>query len=288
MVPPLRKHFVVFTISVLCVMGLFSCSGGVANDKNNTLLVFASASLRDVMRDVGSAYETKTDTQVTFNFAGSNVLARQIEASPRADIYLSANAQWVQYLAERDLIEAHSQRVFLSNNLVIVSSIDSSWTLDHPSHLASIPFKFLSLGDPDAVPAGRYTKLYLSNLKSSKQDESGGSLEEKSSVWSQVSDRVLPAPDVRAAASAVSHIPNMIGIVYKTDVIASAKLKVLYEIDLRENGQSERVKYMAASVRKADQHPDAANFLNFIMGNQAQSIFAAHGFDTILNDQTLN
>lgn len=295
----LRQNVRVLAFSALCLIGLSSYSGGVANDDDTALLVFASASLRDVMRDVGSAYEQSTGTQITFNFAGSNVLARQIEASPRADIYLSANEQWVTYLAERELIEADSKRVFLSNNLVVVSSVDSTWSLEHPKQLASIPFKFLSLGDPDAVPAGRYAKQYLSKIKSGDitpvtqnkpgtADESVNSLGKTESVWSQVSGRVLPAPDVRAAASAVSHMPSMIGIIYKTDAIASSKLKVLYEIDLREDGQSERVKYVAAAVSKTKPHPSATEFLNFIMDNQAQSIFTAHGFDTILDDPTLN
>lgn len=278
----LLKALNTIVFGALLLACLSGCSESVSNEEDSTLLVFASASLRDVMREVGATYSENTGVQITFSFAGSNVLARQIEAAPKADIYLSANEHWVTYLDDRNLIDADSKRVFLSNNLVVVSSKESDWVLEHPAQLASIPFRFLSLGDPDAVPAGRYAKQYLDSLAAGHS--TGEPADQNETVWSLVSDRLLPAPDVRAAANAVAQLPDILGIIYKTDAIASDKLKVLYEIDLQESDQEERVKYVAASVAKPNQHAHAADFLDFIMKTPAQSIFQSQGFDTILDD----
>lgn len=278
----LRRKSAVLAFSLFFLIYLSACVESISDEKESKLLVFASASLRDVMRDVGAAYTRQSGTQIVFNFAGSNVLARQIEASSRADVYLSANEHWVSYLSDRNLLDDSSRRIFLSNNLVVVASADSSWSLEDPSELASIPFKFLSLGNPDAVPAGRYAKHYLNSVSVKPKEpdtENGGA-----TVWSQVADKLLPAPDVRAAAAAVAHMPNLIGIIYKTDAVASDKLKILYEIELSETGQQERVKYVAARVSKVGVHTSALSFLDFLTGIEAQKIFEQHGFDTILDD----
>lgn len=258
-------------IHLLLVLGLFSgCTDNTAS--KDSILVFSSASLRNVMQDIGNDYQKKTGTSVVFNFAGSNVLAKQIEAATQADIYLSANVQWVEYLAEKDLILNSSKRTFLSNNLVVVAQKDSAWELNDPAQLGSLPFKFLSLGDPAAVPAGRYAKQYLNSI----------------AVWESVKDRVLPAPDVRAAASMVENMSNIIGIVYKTDALASRKLKILYEVKNEGNGQLERVKYVAVSVKKKSSKsqaqqiaPNVSGFLDYLMQDEAKLVFKRHGFATI-------
>lgn len=276
---------IVQRILILFLTSSIFLSAGCAGPKNNNseILVFASASLRNVMQEIAVNYKRKTDISINFNFAGSNVLAKQIEASTQADIYLSANVQWVKYLSDRNLIENSTRRVFLSNNLVIIANKNSSWTLSEPSQLGNLPFKYLSLGDPNAVPAGNYAKQYLNSIESNSSGQN-------ETVWASVKDRILPAPDVRVAASAVEDIEGIIGIVYKTDAIASSKLKILHEIRYEPSSQLEHVKYVAAAVKKntgnSNEFPnstDVQEFLDYLMEEEAQAVFKVHGFEGILD-----
>ncbi len=260
-------------------------SSGCAGPKNNDneILIFASASLRNVMHEVAANYKQKTGVSVRFNFAGSNVLAKQIEASTQADIYLSANVHWVKYLSDRDLIHTSTKKVFLSNNLVIVAHKSSPWSISVPSELAELPFKYLSLGDPNAVPAGSYARAYLKSVYSNSSAQ-------KETVWASVKDRVLPAPDVRAAASIVEDMEGIIGIVYKTDAIVSNQLKILHEITYEPGSTLERVKYVAAGIRKEigknetfPKYSDVQKFLDYLIQDEAQTVFKGHGFESIFD-----
>jgi len=255
-----------------------------ADDK--TLLVFAAASLRDVMQEVAEEYKKQTGVVLVFNFSGSNVLAKQIEASRKADVYLSANAYWMDYLSLRNMIHKNSERVFLSNHLVVVAQKDTHWRMDTISELDELPFRFLSLGDPDAVPAGRYAKQYLKTIQVNNDPN-------EMSVWDSVKDKVLPAPDVRAAAGMVKDMHDIIGIVYKTDAIVS-KLKILHEIHYEDNTGLEQVRYLAAAVNKTvvgdqrsankEKADQVANFLAFLLDRKTQSIFEGHGFTGVSSD----
>jgi len=262
---------------------LFACSEQ-REEADKTLVVFASASLRNVMQDVADKYQQQSGISLVFNFAGSNILAKQIEASSRADVYLSANAHWMNYLSSRSLLMPGSEQVFLSNNLVVVAQKDSNWKFDSVSTMPSLPFRFLSLGNPDAVPAGRYARQYLQSINIEPNSERG-------SVWEAVKGRVLPAPDVRAAASMVEDMQNIIGIVYKTDALASQELKILHEIRYEENSQLERVKYLAAGLSKTGKEREenalrtrmVSSFLHFLLEEKAQKIFKRHGFKPVYN-----
>jgi len=244
----------------------------------DTILVFAAASLRDVMQDIAEIFHQQTGIAVTFNFAGSNVLARQIAAAPKADVFLSANTHWMDYLAKDDRVDVATQRPFLSNNLVFIAHKDSELELITPQQLLDLPFRFLSIGNPQAVPAGHYAKAYLSSVPHNQQN-----------LWHSLSHRILPASDVKAATAMVEAMPDIIGMVYKTDALASSNVRILYEP--QSDGLME-IQYIGAKINKLSSsesthsYRHAISFLDFLSQAESTAIFHKHGFLTLTNLHT--
>jgi molybdate transport system substrate-binding protein len=287
----------VFRLSLFAVLVITGCVE--EKNKDEAIIVFAAASLRDVMKDIATNYEQSTGDSIVFNFAGSNVLAQQIEASAQADIYLSANVQWMDYLMSRSLVAPQSKKVFLSNSLVFIANKRSQLVLNAPQDLSSLSFRFLSLGNPEAVPAGRYAKEYLSAYPLDAAQASVQTLNEPlkkmKTLWSSVENKILPAPNVKAATSMVESMPDILGIVYKTDALASDKVKILFEVQSHENAYTPRVQYFAARVEKSFSGKDKSDdgkdmrelhaarvnsFLKYLMEEEAREVFKAHGFNT--------
>ena len=151
--------------------------------------VFAAASLTNALQDIGQAYETKTGTKIVFSFAASSQLARQIELGGGADVFFSADAVWMDYLAGRNLLNAGSRINLLGNQLVLIAPKDSTVSLriapEFPLAKA-LGNGRLAIGDPDTVPAGRYARSALTLL----------------GVWNSVASQVAPAENVRMALAA--------------------------------------------------------------------------------------
>lgn len=227
------------------------------------IVVSVAASLKESMEELGSAFEKQTGTKVLFNFAGSNELARQIVATPKVDIFLSAAENWMDTVEKAGRLVPNTRRDLLSNSLVVIGGTGSTFTISSPCDMAAIPFRNLALGDPESVPAGKYAKKWLSGI------ECGGD-----TLWKKVADRVAPAPDVRAALTLVLADPEMIGIVYKTDQMQfAAKTKVLFEV---KDGPP--IRYVVAQVAEGSGPEAARRFLEYISGPDAQIIFQRHGF----------
>lgn len=254
---------------VLAVVGVPAGCGDarrtVAGEPDE-LMVFAAASLRDVMLDLAEPFESRSGTALSFNFAGSNVLARQLEASPRAaDVFLSADHLWTDHLAAAGLLLPGSKVRFLSNRLVVVASAASSLRLSTLDGLAAPEVRFVAIGHPEAVPAGRYARACLERVSI------GGE-----SLWERVEGRLAPAADVRAALALVEARDDTVGIVYATDARTAAGVRVLLEIpaDL-----TPPIGYFAAVTRET-RHPDAAtDLVRFLDSEEARAVFQRHGFE---------
>jgi molybdate transport system substrate-binding protein len=220
------------------------------------ILVFAAASLADVLTDLGHAYEAGGGGKVSFNFAGSNDLARQIEAGAPAAVFLSANHAQVERLEKSGKVKHEDSFPLLGNVLVVIAPKESpSPALTGARGL--LPFDRLSLADPAAVPAGVYAKAWL----------------EKEGVWAQIAPKVVPALDARAALAAVVAGNLPAGIVYATDAATSDRVKVIYRVPLDATPD---LRYYATPVAPAS--PAAAVFLKFLKGPQARQAFAKAGF----------
>ena len=249
--------------------GLFVGCSAPSEDR---LLVFAAASLRDVLHELEGPFESSSGIEVHFNFAGSNTLALQIEASGRGDLFLSADERWMDYLDEALCLVPGSRRTFLSNRLVLVAHEASSWQLSAMSQLPRLPFEGLAMADPAAVPAGRYARRYLESLPSAETLEDG----EEANLWQRVAPRVVPALDVRAALALVEAEERILGLVYRSDALSSQRVRILYEVTAEEGPD---IRYVASVLAQSSKEAEATRFLGFLEGDTAEAAFLRHGFE---------
>ncbi|MBQ1543160.1 MAG: molybdate ABC transporter substrate-binding protein [Caulobacteraceae bacterium] len=226
--------------------------------------VFAAASLQNALTDVGQAYTAKTGVPIRFSFAGSSAIARQIEQGAPADLFISADVEWMDYLAQRRLIVAASRRDLLSNDLVLIAPKDARATLriakGFPLAKALGPGR-LALADPATVPAGKYAKASLTAL----------------GVWDQVSGHVASAENVRAALAYVARGEAPFGIVYATDAAVEPKVRT---VGTFPEASHPRIVYPGA-LTAASRNPAAAGFLGFLQGPEATAVFRRYGFNIL-------
>jgi molybdate transport system substrate-binding protein len=241
------------------------CSRGGAGkpEAPREVVVFAAASLRESLQELAGAYEKRTGTHVTFNFAGSNDLAHQISAARGMDLFVSASEAWMDTVQNRGRIVAGTRRDILGNALVVVARRGSTVEMRDACALATLPFRHLATGDPQAVPAGIYAKKWMQGVTC------GGK-----PLWDAVEGRIAPAPDVRAAIALVAADPDVAGLVYRTDQLAFAdRTKVLFEV---KDGPP--IRYAAALVADGANAAGARGFLAFVAGQEAAQVFAQRGF----------
>ncbi|MFP4282704.1 MAG: molybdate ABC transporter substrate-binding protein [Opitutales bacterium] len=230
------------------------------------LSVYVAASLTDVMEAVGAAYERRAGVELVFSFAGSGALAQQLVAAPRADLFISASERWMDTVEAAGRLRPDTRVDLLANRLVIIAHPAADYALAVPGDLGTLPFRLLAMGDPAFVPAGKYARSWLEAEETAR----GGSL------WSAVSDRVSPAPDVRAALAQVASRRDVVGLVYQTDVLARPDaVRVLYAVPLAAGPP---IRYVAAVLADAPEAQAALDFLEFLRGDEARAIFAAHRF----------
>jgi len=226
-----------------------------------TLTVFAAASLADVFEDVGKAYTAQTRQAVRFSFAASSVLAKQIESGAPADVFASADEEWMDYLARRNLIQASTRRDVVTNVLVLVAPANSRVKLRIAPGFALAAALGergrLATGDPASVPVGKYAKAALTRL----------------GVWASVENRLVPADNVRTALNFVARGEAPLGIVYATDALADKHVRVVDRFPAQTH---ERIAYPAAAMASAP--ADGAAFVNFLASKTAQAIFEKAGF----------
>jgi molybdate transport system substrate-binding protein len=196
---------------------------------------------------------------VKFSFAASSLLARQIEAGAPADLFVSADGQWMDYLAQRKRIRVDSRRDVATNRLVLVAPVDESVQLRIAPGFAlaaALGRGRLATADPDTVPAGRYAKSALTTL----------------GVWTQVEPRLVRADDVRGALALVARGEVPLGIVYETDARIDRRVRV---VDVFPENTHPPIAYPAAAISA---RPEAARLLEFIAGPDGAATFAKFGF----------
>jgi molybdate transport system substrate-binding protein len=239
------------TAGIIMVMAVTAQAADIA--------VFAAASLTDSLKQIGANYEQATGQKVVFNFEASSMLARQIEEGAPADIFFSADETQMDRLAEKGLIDPATRRDRLGNTLVVVVPAASTLQISSAGDLAGSNVKQIALADPKAVPAGVYAKAWLKKLQ----------------LWDEVSPKVVPTENVRAALAAVASGNVDAGIVYKTDAAISKKVKIVHEVPRAEEPD---IRYPLALV-KGTQQPEAARaFLKYLDSDEAAKVFKQFGF----------
>ena len=223
------------------------------------VLVFAAASLKTALDELASGFEQQTGQPVTVSYAASSVLARQIELGAPADLFISANQDWMGVLQQDGLIDPTSRVDLLSNGLVLIGAQGSAGVEIGPDFdlQARLGNGFLAMALVDAVPAGVYGKAALQGL----------------GLWEGVQTQVAQADNVRAALALVATGAAPMGIVYRTDARAEARVQVVAPIppDLHPP-----ILYPAALTRSAG--PEAADFLDYLRSDQAATEFLRQGF----------
>jgi molybdate transport system substrate-binding protein len=234
---------------------------GAAGAPPPDLIVLAASSLTDALNEIGPAFTAATHRGVKLSYAASSALARQIEAGAPADVFMSADTDWMDYLQTRNLIDTASRRNVLGNRLVLISPADSTVTIKIRPHFALAQLLGsgrLATGNPDSVPVGRYARIALTNL----------------GVWSAVQDKVAPADNVRAALALVARGEAPLGIVYRTDALVEKKVRIVADFPASSH---DPITYPVATT--AHPQPGAADFVKFLQSRAARAIFAKYGFD---------
>ena len=228
--------------------------------QGQNLIVFAAASLKDALDEVNVAYQTEEGRQTATSYAASSTLAKQIEAAAPADIFISADLDWMDYLAKRNLIKPETRANLLGNRLVLIAPADSAGELGIAPNFPLAPALGngrLAIADPN-VPAGRYAKAALESL----------------GVWSSVADRLAPAENVRATLALVSRGEAPLGIVYQTDAVADKGVKILGTFP--ENTHPPVI-YPVAAVAIST-NPGTPRYIALLRSSAARPIFEKHGF----------
>jgi molybdate transport system substrate-binding protein len=220
-----------------------------------SVLVFAAASLKNALDQANERYRADTGVAVTAAFAASSALARQIEAGAQAQVFISADLEWMDYLQQKGLLRPESRRDLLGNRLVWVVPAQAK-VPDRPLDALGATGR-LALADPQHVPAGKYAKTALERL----------------GVWPSLAPRIAAAENVRAALALVARGEAPLGIVYQTDAHAEPRVRVVAQID---PGLHPPIVYPAALVRGAG--AGAERYLAFLSGAQARAIFESYGF----------
>ncbi len=231
--------------------------------------VFAAASLTDVMLRIYQNYTTRTGDRLVLSFAASSTLASQIAAGAPADLYISANEKWMDWLGERKMIASASRHDLLANQLVLIAPADSPlvpFEVSAQTDLSALLGKryYLALGDPEHVPAGIYAKQALVSL----------------GQWKDLETRLARMNDVRAALALVEHGEATLGIVYATDAAISKDVKVLARFP---EDSHLPISYPVAIVA-GHETPAAVEFLAWLSGEEADAIFSKYGFSRPVSD----
>ena len=242
---------------LLCVVPLLTAA---AQAPAETVHVYAAASTKDVVEGIARAFKDEMGIAVDVTPAASSTLAKQIEKGADADLFLSADEDWADYLSDRKLVE--KRRDLLGNRLAVVTPADSKLRLGELADVAAPGVQKLALGGP-AVPAGRYARQAL----------------EKAGVWDKVKDRVVEGEDVRVALTYVVKGEADAGIVYVTDAdLAGDKVRKAFVVPEELH---KPIRYPLALLKRDGIKPEARKFYEYLAGDKAAAAFRKAGFTVL-------
>jgi molybdate transport system substrate-binding protein len=252
----LRRHILL----ALVAAGLCAASGpALAQEK--TLTVFAAASMKNALDDINAAFLKATGTKVVASYAASSALARQIEQGAPADVFASADLEWMDYSAQKKTIKDDTRVNLLGNKLVLIAPKDSKITevnIGPGFDLAKVVGDGrIATGEVTSVPVGKYAKGAL----------------EKLGIWPSVEKKFAMADNVRAALALVARGEAVLGIVYETDAKVEPNVKIVGAFPADSHPA---IVYPVAATVNAK--PDAAAYLNFLRSATAKAVFEQYGF----------
>ncbi|MXV09776.1 molybdate ABC transporter substrate-binding protein [Xanthomonas sp. LMG 8992] len=255
MTRPLRR--------LLCLCTLIVATAIAPVSAQTPLTVFAAASLKESLDEAASAYQRERGTPVRVSYAASSTLARQVEQGAPADVFVSADQEWMDYLQQRKLIDPAQRRDLLGNTLVLGAPAASTAQVElrkPGALLAALGAQGrLAVGQTASVPAGKYARAALQAL----------------GQWNSVQPRLAESESVRSALMLVARGEAPLGIVYGSDAQAEPKVRVLATFPADSHAP---IVYPVAPLRASAQAKAAADFVRWLGTPPAQAIFRRHGF----------
>ncbi|HWA69836.1 MAG TPA: molybdate ABC transporter substrate-binding protein [Rhizomicrobium sp.] len=225
-----------------------------------TVTVFAASSLTNSLQSIAALYKAKTGATIALSFGASSTIARQIDQGAAADIFISADEDWMDFLQKNGRLADGTRSDLLGNRLVLIAPTDSKATIKIEPHfdlLGALQGGRLAVADPSSVPAGKYARAALTSL----------------GVWDGISAHLAQAENVRVALEYVARGETPFGIVYATDAQEEKGVSVVATFP--DNSHAPIV-YPAALMKSA--MPEAKAFLTFLEGPQGRAVFEKDGF----------
>lgn len=242
------KKIIIPLIAVL----LFSCSGNRKSIEKQNLYVFAAASLSDVITEIADSFSVGKSVEVKLNLAASGTLARQIEQGAEADIFLSANKNWMDYLVEKNL--SRETTIFAANELVLIATPGNSVDVIDAIALLKETEKKIAIGDPGYVPAGKYAQQVFDFYQL------------------DLSSKLMLTTDVRSALMMVEMGEAGYGVVYKTDAIQSGKVPIVYTFQEESHKPVSYFQVLVSDKKLAKE------FYDYLYSSKTKSILAKYQF----------
>jgi len=258
---PMKKNIISRIASVLILSIIISaCGGSRSKETKDEVMIFAAASLTDVLSELVEVYEEDHSTRIKLNLASSGTLARQIEQGGDVDMYLSASKAWADYVDSLGYIKGGLRSGITKNELVLIAPLTSSTdslTINNKTDFASLLGQGrLSIGDPSHVPAGRYAKQSLDFLDS----------------FNGLKEHLLPSKDVRSALMMVELGEAPLGIVYRTDAIKSSKVKIVGTFPEESH---KPIMYVAGVCNPTE---NTCSFYEFLSSDESLPVWQKYGF----------
>jgi molybdate transport system substrate-binding protein len=245
------------------------CAAGPARAQGADVVVFAAASLKNALDAVAALWREESGKKAVISYAASSALAKQIEQGAPAQIFISADLEWMDYLAGKDLIRASTRSNLLGNRLVLIAPRETAQPVEikRGFDLAKLIGRGrLAVANVDFVPAGKYGKAALESL----------------GVWPSVSSRLAQAENVRAALLLVSRGEAAAGIVYQTDATVDPNVAV---IGIFPENTHPRILYPVA-LTTSGSAPAAEGFVSYLKSAKSKGVFEAHGFTFLAPGQS--
>lgn len=249
-----------FFATILCL--LIAATPATAQRPPSPPLVLAAASLQESLTKAAQVWTRKGHQQPVLSFAASSALARQIEAGAPADMFISADEEWMNEVQSKGLLRPGSRVSFLGNRLVLIAPASSRATMAirRGFPLARVLGSGrLAVADPDSVPAGRYAKSALTSL----------------GVWAGVEGKLARGENVRAALLFVERGEAPYGIVYATDARVAKNVRVVGAFPPSSHPP---ISYPLALLTAGRNGPEAAAFRRFLLSDEGKAIFRSYGF----------
>ncbi|MBM4844511.1 molybdate ABC transporter substrate-binding protein [Vibrio parahaemolyticus] len=241
-----------------CLAAILSIS--FSTNAATDLKVYAASSMTNAIDEIAQDFKEKYDVTVTPVYGGSSSIARQIINGAPADVFISANTKWMDYLVDEGVIDSDNVTNLVRNSLVLIAPQSSSLAVfnfaDANAWEAALNGSRFALGNPTSVPAGMYAKESLTTL----------------GVWKEIQTKVAPAKNVRLALALVERGEAPLGVVYKTDAQLTSKVKIVGEF---ASDTHSAIVYPAAVVNDST---ESRQFFQYLKSEDAKRVFAHYGF----------